>query len=266
MTKKPLARPRPMYLEMAHQLATQIRNGEYKSGDLLPFDGDLVETYGVSKHTVRSAIAELRSMGLVYTRHGKGTIVRDRGGPAPAVTIDRSIQRTGKAWRLSDLPEHEAPAVTRTVLEGHLGAMLDQVDQDAISVDRLLSDPTTGTRAAHRMLIPLATAAEVPSLAEVPDAPPSDLLKQLSDAGKTLTFTEHVTARAPYPDERTALGLTDHSPLLISYRITAESQDGEYRPLLCEELRAPAATCEFVFAVTPAKAAAKRAPRRPASA
>lgn len=265
MTKKPLARPRPMYLEMAHQLATEIKNGDYQAGDLLPFDGDLADTYGVSKHTVRSAIAELRSMGLVYTRHGKGTIVRDQGGTAPAVTIDRSLQRSGKTWRLPDLPEHEPPAVTRTTLEGRVAALLGQPDQDAISVDRLLSDPATGVRAAHRMLIPLATAADVPSLAEVPDVPPSDLLKQLTDAGKTLTFREHVTARTPYPDERITLGLTDSSPLLISYRITAETRDGKEHPLLCEELRTPA-TCELVFPVTPGKAAAKRAPRRPASA
>ena len=54
----------------------------------------------------------------------------------------------------------------------------------------------------------------------------------------SLLPTEHVTARTPYPDERTALGLNDASPLLITYRITADA--GQDRPLLWEELKAPA--------------------------
>ncbi|MCX5048247.1 hypothetical protein [Streptomyces sp. NBC_00474] len=103
----------------------------------------------------------------------------------------------------------------------------------------MIYDPATGARMAHRMLIPMATAAEVPSLAERPDAEISDLYQQLADAGLSLEFTERVTARPPYLDERTALAISsDASPLLITYRITANAD--QHRPLLCEELKAPA--------------------------
>lgn len=61
----------------------------------------------------------------------------------------------------------------------------------------MIYDPATGARMAHRMLIPMATAAEVPSLAERPDAEISDLYQQLADAGLSLEFTERVTARPP---------------------------------------------------------------------
>ncbi|MFE0130323.1 GntR family transcriptional regulator [Streptomyces sp. NPDC059037] len=261
--KKPIERPRPMFMQVAQEMAKAIRSGEYGPGDILPSDQQLAEDYGVGKHTVRSAIAELRGMGLVYTRQGKGTIVRERGSAIPAVTVSRGIQRAGKTWHLSDLPERETPAITRTALDGMPAALLEQQDQDAISVDRLLWDADTGVRIAHRTYIPLATAAEVPSLAEQPDAPVSDLYQQLTDAGHTLAFTEHVTARIPYPDERAALNLTDASPLLITYRVIA---DADGRPLLCEELTAPAATTRLTYPLTPSKAAAKRAPlSRPAS-
>lgn len=250
-----------MYMQVAQRMAEDIRKGRYQAGDLLPSETQMVEMYGVGKHTARSAVAELRRMGLVESQQGKGSIVLGVGGVLPATRIERSIQRTTKgSWRLPEMKQTQAPAVSRCALDGPPADLLDQHDQDAISVDRTLYDPATGARMAHRVLIPLATAADVPTLAEQPDAEVTELYRQLAEAGLSLSFTEHVTARTPYPDERTALGVTDASPLLITYRVTADADQD--RPLLCEELKAPAATCQLTFPVTPTKAAAKRATGR----
>ncbi|MFJ9818793.1 GntR family transcriptional regulator [Streptomyces sp. NPDC101151] len=250
-----------MYLQVAQRMASDIKQGRYRPGDLLPSEAEMVAMYGVGKHTARSAVAELRRMGLVESQQGKGSIVLPSGGVLPATRVDRSIQRTAKGdWRLPQMTETEAPAVSRTTLDGPPALLLDQYDQDAISVDRMWHDPATGARMAHRVLIPMATAADVPSLAEQPDVEISDLYRQLADAGLSLSFTEHVTARTPFPDERTALGLSDASPLLITYRITGDADQD--RPLLCEELKAPAATCQLTYPVTPTKAAAQRTTRR----
>ncbi|MCX5423167.1 GntR family transcriptional regulator [Streptomyces sp. NBC_00078] len=250
-----------MYMQVAQRVADDIRRGRYQPGELLPSEAQMVEMYGVGKATARAAVAELRHMGLAESRQGKGSIVLGSGAVLPSTSVDRSIQRTTKgSWRLPEVTETEAPAVSRTTLDGPPALLLGQQDQDAISVDRMLYDPATGARMAHRVLIPMATAAEVPSLAEQPDAEVSDLYRQLAEAGVTLSFTEHVTARTPYPDERTALGISDANPLLITYRITADAD--QERPLLCEELKAPAATCQLTYPVTPTKPAAQRITRR----
>ncbi|MFE7275325.1 GntR family transcriptional regulator [Streptomyces sp. NPDC057623] len=250
-----------MYMQVAQRMADDIRKGRYQAGDLLPSESQMVEMYGVGKHTARSAVAELRRMGLVESQQGKGSIVLAVSGVLPATRIERSIQRTAKgSWSLPETKQTEAPAVSRIVLDGPPAVLLDQQDQDAINVDRMLYDPATGARIAHRVLIPLATAADVPTLAEQPDAEVADLYRQLADAGLSLSFTEHVTARTPYPDESAALGISDSSPLLIAYRVTADADQD--RPLLCEELKAPAAACQLTFPVTPTKAAAKRTVRR----
>ncbi|WP_244187988.1 GntR family transcriptional regulator [Streptomyces regalis] len=255
--REPIERAPSMYMQLAQRMADDIRNGRYQAGEVLPSETQMVEMYGVGKHTARSAVAELRRMGLVESKQGKGSIVLPIGGVLPATRVERSIQRTTKgSWRLPETKETGAPAVSRSTLDGPPAALLDQQDQDAINVDRMLYDPATGARMAHRVLIPLATAADVPTLAEQPDAEVADLYRQLAEAGLSLSFTEHVTARTPYPDERAALGLNDASPLLISYRVTADADQD--RPLLCEELKAPAATCQLTFPVTPTKAAAKR--------
>ncbi|MFD9904830.1 GntR family transcriptional regulator [Streptomyces sp. NPDC059063] len=259
-----IERPRPMYMQVANRLAEGITSGEYPPGEPLPSEAELVEMFGVSKHTARSAIAELRGMGLVHVQQGKKPVVRDQSSGTATMHVDRSVYRTGKTWSTPDLAEAEKPAVSRITVNGTPAELLQQQDHDAISVDRTLHDPATGVRIAHRVIIPLATAADVPALAKTPDAPLADLYGQLAD-GRTLTIREHVTARTPYPDERTALGLTEAAPLLITYRVISDADDG--RPLLCEELRAPSGTVELIFPVTPARRpAAKKSAARKASA
>ncbi|MFE4870867.1 GntR family transcriptional regulator [Streptomyces sp. NPDC056682] len=244
------ARTGRRYLQLAQLLAEKINGGEYAPGERLPSENEMVQAYGVGKATVRAAIAELRSLGLIDVRQGKGSIVRAQTTPGPARAVDRSISRAASAWSIPELPEAEAPTVSRTSLNGLVAALLDQQDQDALSIDRLLFDPSSGARIAHRLLIPMATAADTPSLARTPDALVTEMYAQLADSVGPLTFFEEVTARAPLPDERAALELRDSSPLLVTYRITSAADTG--RPLLCEELKAPS-TVRLRFPLTPSE-------------
>jgi GntR family transcriptional repressor for pyruvate dehydrogenase complex len=61
------------------QLATAIRLGVFVAGDQLPPERELAERLGVSRNTLREAIAALRDSGLVSTRRGRGggTVVTD---------------------------------------------------------------------------------------------------------------------------------------------------------------------------------------------
>ncbi|KUO04575.1 GntR family transcriptional regulator [Streptomyces caeruleatus] len=242
-----------MYLQVARYLADDILRGRYQPGQFLPSEAEMEKRYGIGKHTARAAVAELRRMGLVESLQGKGTKVLARG-ILPAASVDRSIRRTTKGgWHVPEMTRTGSPVINRTVLDGPPAVLLDQQDGDAISVDRMIHDPQTGTRMAHRVLIPTATAAAVPALAEHPGAEIHELYRELSDTGLSLSFTDHVTARACTPGEYSALGLGDASPLLIAYRITADADQG--RPLLCEELKAPASdACMLTYPLTPTQA------------
>src|SRR5688572_20499488 len=59
------------------QLATAIRLGVYPRGTTLPAERDLAVMLGVSRPTLREAIAALREAGLVETTRGRhgGTVV-----------------------------------------------------------------------------------------------------------------------------------------------------------------------------------------------
>lgn len=54
------------------QLATAIRLGVYPLGSALPTERDLAERMGVSRATLREAIAALRQAGMVSTTRGRG--------------------------------------------------------------------------------------------------------------------------------------------------------------------------------------------------
>ncbi|MFJ9855554.1 GntR family transcriptional regulator [Streptomyces sp. NPDC101150] len=253
-----ITRPTPMYMQVADALAQAIKAGEYEPGRKLPSETELIERYGISRLTVRSAIAELRTMGLVESRQGQGSFVRQS---APTSAIARKIVRSGKRFSVPEMTEAEKPAVTRIHIIGTHAELLGRREEDAadaFSVDRLLTDPATGARISQRVIIPLDVAAEAPVLGDAPDTSLPDLYAHLAEAGHELSWQEYVTARTPLPDERQALGLSDSSPILITYRVTYGTDD---RPLLCEELHTSAARSRLVYQINPEKAPAKR-PRK----
>lgn len=75
------------------QLATSVRLGVFVAGEQLPPERELAETLGVSRSTLREAIAALREAGMVQTRRGRGggTVVVQRAGEAGSGLADASV-------------------------------------------------------------------------------------------------------------------------------------------------------------------------------
>ena len=99
------------------QLATAIRLGVYPTGYVLPPEREMAERMGVSRATVREAIAALREARMVRTTRGRGggTVVAyepappgalvpgglaDRREPLLDCLVFRRIVEPGAEWRL----------------------------------------------------------------------------------------------------------------------------------------------------------------------
>jgi GntR family transcriptional regulator len=66
------------YQQIVRDLREQIRRGELAQGTQIPTETELMEKYGVSRNTVRSAVRVLASAGLLETGSTRGTFVRER--------------------------------------------------------------------------------------------------------------------------------------------------------------------------------------------
>ena len=67
--------PIPKYLQISAWLKELIQNGRYEPGEKLPSEVALSEVCGVNRNTLRQAISELTSIGLLRKEKGTGTFV-----------------------------------------------------------------------------------------------------------------------------------------------------------------------------------------------
>ncbi|MEA4998237.1 MAG: GntR family transcriptional regulator [Candidatus Limiplasma sp.] len=67
-----------LYFQLYDILLGKITSGEYKPGELLPTENDLIQAYGISRITVRKAMDMLMNDGLIIKRRGYGTCVQPK--------------------------------------------------------------------------------------------------------------------------------------------------------------------------------------------
>lgn len=67
-----------LYLQIADHLRRSMESGKLPSGEQLPPETQLAESFHVSRHTIREALRYLKARGYVASRQGKGSVVRDR--------------------------------------------------------------------------------------------------------------------------------------------------------------------------------------------
>ncbi|AGS40664.1 putative porin [Cycloclasticus zancles] len=63
-----------VYRQICRILEQEIKSA-YEAGDYLPVEVELAARFSVNRHTLRRAIDELVSMGLVERQHGRGNLI-----------------------------------------------------------------------------------------------------------------------------------------------------------------------------------------------
>lgn len=58
------------------QMRNQIMKADWKPGEKIPSENQLIQLFGVSRGTVRQAMQRLSGEGLIETRHGEGSFVK----------------------------------------------------------------------------------------------------------------------------------------------------------------------------------------------
>ncbi|QHE53486.1 GntR family transcriptional regulator [Pontibacillus sp. HMF3514] len=67
----------PLYVQIKNKMVNNIKNGTWKPGEAVPSENQLIEQYNVSRTTIRQSIRELVQDGVLETRRGAPTRVRE---------------------------------------------------------------------------------------------------------------------------------------------------------------------------------------------
>jgi len=203
----------PRYLSAARALEEELRNGALDAGDRLPAERELCRRLGVSRVTIRRALAELRSRGLIESAGSRGWFV-----------VARSVGETNVLVSFSDMARARGLRPSSRVLESVTRpSILQEAEQLSLAPGtpifqlrrlRFLDTVAVGLEVTR---IPVAVA---PTLADT-DFSQTSLYDELRAAGVIPTRADYdVQAVAADPDEVALLGVGPGSPLLCTQAVT----------------------------------------------
>lgn len=72
---KPI-KTKKIYEEIVDQIRQLLIDGQIKPGDKLPSERELIESFKVSRSSIREALSALEMMGILEVRTGEGTFIR----------------------------------------------------------------------------------------------------------------------------------------------------------------------------------------------
>lgn len=111
--------PLPLWAQVLDDLRVRMAAGEFEVA--FPTDRQLIDEYGVSRHTVRDAVRRLQEEGLLERERGRGTFVRAPDIEQPVgvlYSLFRSVEDQGYEQRSTVL---ELDRRTDAEAAGHLG-------------------------------------------------------------------------------------------------------------------------------------------------
>ena len=223
---------KPPYRQIAGILREAISSNRLAPGERLPSETELIEHFGVARMTVRQAVQELRSEGLVIAQHGRGVFVRPTP-PIRRLASDRFARQhrtegraafTVEAEKSGYSPQVDNIVVSREKPNAFVAERLRvSADDDIVVRSRryLANDQPVETAVSY---IP-AAFAEGTRIEQV-DTGPGGIYARLEENGHVLArFTEEVAARMPTPEERRQLELERGVPVLTVLRTAYDAND-----------------------------------------
>ncbi|WP_327068943.1 GntR family transcriptional regulator [Kitasatospora sp. NBC_01302] len=220
----------PKYQRIADALKAAIDSGQYRAGDRLPGENDLMESYGVARMTARQALGVLQSEGIAEARKGAGVFVRDFR-PLRRRSIQRLAEgqwRSGRSIWAADI-ENRALEVDQVdvfeqpapeLIAGVLG--LEPGEAVCVRERRFVLDGKPVLLSTSYLPAALVAGTRITQ----PDTGPGGSYARLAEIGAgPVHFREEVRSRMPVKDEAARLELSAGTPVILVCR-TAYAADG----------------------------------------
>lgn len=212
-----------LWRQIGAAMESAIRAGQHAPGDRLPTEVELAARFRVNRHTIRRAMEELETRGIVRVEQGRGSFVAEDVldyplGPRTRFSEIIRAQNREPAGRLLRLAEIPAEARIAELLEIRKG-------RPVILAERIaMADGRPVALGAHHF--PASRFARIAGLLrEDPSITQALAACGVPDYQRRVT---RITARMPTAEEAEALQQSRSRPLMVSEAVNV---DPEGRPV-----------------------------------
>ncbi len=208
-----------LWKSIAGTLSAEIGAGHYRPGDKLPTEAQLAGRFGVNRHTVRHALAELAGAGTVHPRRGAGVFVAMVPTEYP---IGRRVRFHQNVLALGHTPSKEILRLETRAADAREAAELGLGSGEPVHVVEGLSLVDAVPTAMFRSVFPAGRFPGLPqSMARL-----KSVTEALAEAGVDdyTRASTRLTARAADALLALHLRLPEGSPVLRSVAVNVDAQ------------------------------------------
>lgn len=235
---------KPLHAQISDYVMTNIKNGEWPVGHLLPTEMELCEQFGVSRASVRTALLGLVNDGYLIRVKGRGTFVTNPQRVEESTVFIESfaeeMHRRGEAIETEVLEFRVMPADERisASLQIPLNSSLIKLTRLRYRKDHIEEGPIVLTTSYYTMKLSFLQHYDFSSIS---------VHQAMSEHGMAKKFTEkHINVT--FLDTRSSrlMGVESGAPALtiVSYTRDMDDELVEY----CESYY-PASRNEFILKI-----------------
>lgn len=207
-----------LWRDIAETLQAEIARGHFPAGTRLPTEAELSARFGVNRHTVRHALADLAARGLLVSRRGAGVFVIGRPTEYPLgrrVRFHQAITASGQtpSRDLTRIDTRPADTAEAEVLRLDPGALVHVVE----GISKADGQPL----AMFRSVFPAARFPDLPlHLSQTRSITAALAQSGLTDYTRAFT---RLTAKAAKPILALGLRLAEGAPVLRSVAVNIDA-------------------------------------------
>ena len=235
---------KPLHAQISDYVMTNIKNGEWPVGHLLPTEMELCEQFGVSRASVRTALLGLVNDGYLIRVKGRGTFVTNPQRVEESTVFIESfaeeMHRRGEAIETEVLEFRVMPADERisASLQIPLNSSVIKLTRLRYRKDHIDEGPIVLTTSYYTMKLSFLQHYDFASIS---------VHQAMSEHGMAKKFTEkHINVT--FLDTRSSrlMGVESGAPALtiVSYPRDLDDELGEY----CESY-SPASRNEIILKI-----------------
>jgi GntR family transcriptional regulator len=210
--------------------------GEYRSGEPLPRQSDLAEAYETKRAVIAEAVRVLEGEGMVRAVRRRGTVVqwpavrrriergskvtRDAGYTVAGVTVPGAAGYNFPAAQAESWQAHGTPRASVEACPARVAGLLRVAEGHPVVRRRRVTSPAGEPpfQLVDSWIHPDGIA-DAPRAGQ-PDTGPGGYLDRLEEADHgPVSWTEHVRARMPLPDEADLLQIAARAVVIEIARV-----------------------------------------------